>query len=422
VIRRIKGTLDVFGEQARLWRYIESTFIETVRSFNYREMRTPIIEPVELFVRSVGEETDIVRKEMYVFEDKGGRKVALRPEGTAGIVRAYIENGMNRFGAPQKFFYIGAMFRYEKPQAGRQRQFHQLGVEVFGSPSPLADVETIHLAMKFLKNLGLDDARLHVNSIGCPKCRPSYKDALKKYYSEYLQELCEDCKIRYDRNVLRLLDCKVDSSIAEKAPRIQEFLCDECREHFVKVCKALDALNLKYTVDPKLVRGLDYYTRTTYEIKVPYLGAQDTLIGGGRYDNLVRELGGPSTPAVGFAGGIERIALALEKKGIVVPRDILIYVATAGQDDTHVAAITVAETLRDRGFCVEIDLMERSLTPQMRYANRAKADYVVMVGEDELREGKFTLRDMKTGEQRKLTLHEMVEVLEKACKLLHGDS
>ncbi|HCZ06171.1 MAG TPA: histidine--tRNA ligase [Thermotogae bacterium] len=402
MIKRIKGTEDIYGEDASLWRFVESRFVEMALKYGYQEIRTPILEHAELFVRSVGEETDIVRKEMYIFEDRGGRKIALRPEGTAGIVRAYIEHGMSSLVSPQKFFYMGPMFRYEKPQAGRQRQFHQLGVEIFGTPSPSADAEMIALSFRYLKSLGLSQLSLHINSIGCPKCRPAYREALKNYYSEHLDELCDDCKVRYEKNVLRLLDCKVDTKLADSAPRSLDFLCEECRNHFDQLVNELKAMGIEFVIDHKLVRGLDYYTRTTFEIKHGGLGAQDAVCGGGRYDNLVEELGGRSTPATGFAAGVERIVLAMkaEKLRIPVGMERVFVVGTDSSMRTEV--LKVAEELRELGFAAEVDLMERSLSAQMKYAARKNYSYVVILGEEELKSGTLSLKNMETGEQRRV--------------------
>jgi len=402
MIRRIKGTEDIYGEEITLWRFVEQRFIEMAWRYGYEEIRTPILEHADLFVRSVGEETDIVRKEMYIFEDRGGRKIALRPEGTAGVVRAYIEHGMTRLGSPQKFFYIGPMFRYEKPQAGRQRQFHQLGVEIFGSPSPTADAEMIALAFRYFQSLGLEKLAVHVNSIGCPKCRPAYEEALKKYYSNHLEELCDDCKVRYRSNILRLLDCKIDTELAENAPRSVDFLCSECRAHFNGLTEELKKLGVEFVVDHRLVRGLDYYTRTTFEIKHEGLGAQDAICGGGRYDNLVEELGGRSTPATGFAAGVERIVLALKAERKAPPAEKKRFFVAGADASVREEVLKIAEQLRNLGLASEVDVMDRSLSAQMKYAARRGYQYVIIIGESEAESDTFTLRNMRTGEQRRI--------------------
>lgn len=409
MIRRIKGTEDIYGGEIALWRFVEQRFIEVAQRYGYEEIRTPILEHADLFVRSVGEDTDIVRKEMYIFEDRGGRKIALRPEGTAGIVRAYIEHGMTRLGSPQKFFYIGPMFRYEKPQAGRQRQFHQLGVEIFGSPSHTADAEMIALAFRYFQSLGLEKLAVHINSIGCPKCRPTYKEALKRYYSNHLEGLCDDCKVRYRGNILRLLDCKIDTELAENAPRSVDFLCSECKAHFNGLTEELRKLGVEFVVDHRLVRGLDYYTRTTFEIKHGGLGAQDAICGGGRYDNLVEELGGRSTPATGFAAGIERIVLALKAERKVPPAEEKRLFVAAADASVRERVLQIAEQLRSFGLPSEVDVMDRSLSAQMKYAARRGYRHVIVIGESEVESDTLTLRDMRTGEQRRIPQERLKE-------------
>jgi len=402
VINKPKGTADVFGEELKYWYFIENAFKKIVKLYNYKEIRTPIFEATELFLRGVGEETDVVQKQMYTFEDKGGRSLTLRPEGTAPVMRSYIENSLMKEGLPQKFFYIGPVFRYEKPQAGRMRQFHQFGIELIGSSHPMADFETINLALDVLNELNLHDYKLYIGSIGCKNCRLKYKEALRDYYQPRFENLCHDCQRRFNTNILRLLDCKNEKckSFQKDAPSTIDYLCDDCKGHFDELVSYLDAMSIEYEIDKHLVRGLDYYTRTVFEIKHCSLGAQDTIIGGGRYDGLVEELGGSSTPSVGFAGGIERIILALknEKVNIPEPPKCQVYIAVLNEE-ARIYSLKLAQNLRGRGLIVEIDLMNRNIRNQMKYANRIIAQYVIIIGEDELERGVFTVRDMETGEQ-----------------------
>ena len=396
---RIKGTVDITGEELGYWYAVERATRKVAGLYGYVEIRTPIIEPTELFIRSVGEETDIVQKEMYSFTDRGGRNVSLRPEGTAPVVRAFLENSFIGRGFPQRFFYIGPMFRYERPQKGRQRQFHQIGFELFGSESPLADVEVLGVTVDILRELGLVNFKVIINSIGCEKCRPRYKEALKEYYSHHLDEVCDDCKRRYNTNILRLLDCKVDVEIAKRAPRSVDYLCDECRDHYERLKKYLEVLGIKYEEDHRLVRGLDYYNRTVFEVRHEGLGGQDAIAGGGRYDGLVEEIGGPHVPAVGFAAGIERIILAMKAEEIEVPPPIVRHVFVAHIGDVFEEAFRIAKELREKGLTVEMEVMERGLRAQMKHADRIGALLVVIVGENELKRNVVIVRDMESGEQ-----------------------
>lgn len=399
-IQRIKGTNDIFGEEIFYWRFVEETFRKVCESFGAEEMRTPIIEPTELFVRSVGEETDIVQKEMYTFVDRGGRSVTLRPEGTASLVRAFMENSLVNRGFPQRFYYVGPMFRYEKPQSGRLRQFHQIGYECIGSPSPRADFETILLLNTFLKEVGLTRHKVYINSIGCPSCRPNYRNALKEYYSFRYEQLCEDCKKRYERNVLRLLDCKVDVELARSAPKSVDFLCEECRRHYDELKEYLDSAGIPYVEDHTLVRGLDYYTRTVFEVRHEGLGAQNAIAGGGRYDGLFEDLDGPSIPALGFAGGIERIVLAMREEGILPPKvnPHEVYVVVLGKEAFKVG-VELAKKLRERGVNTEVEIMERNISAQLKNANRLGARFSIIIGESEITRSVVLLRDMASGEQ-----------------------
>ncbi len=396
---RIKGTLDIADGDLGYWYVVENATKKVASLYGYTEIRTPIIEPTELFVRSVGSDTDIVQKEMYSFEDKGGRKISLRPEGTAPVVRAFIENSMINKGFPQRMFYMGPMFRYERPQKGRQRQFHQLGFELFGSESPLADAEIMAVLVKMLREMGLMKFKLVINSIGCEKCRPNYKRALKEYYSHHLDEVCDDCKRRYNTNILRLLDCKVDVEIAKAAPKSVDYLCDECAEHYQRLKRYLGILGIEYEEDHRLVRGLDYYNRTVFEVRHEGLGGQDAIAGGGRYDGLIEELGGPHIPAVGFAAGIERLILAMKAEGVEVPPAIVHHVYIAHIGDVVEKAFEIAEDLRRKNLTVDMDVMDRKLSAQLKHADRIGALIVVIVGENELKKGVIIVKDMETGEQ-----------------------
>ncbi|MFN4189390.1 MAG: histidine--tRNA ligase [Pseudothermotoga sp.] len=382
---RIKGTNDIYGLEIPYWSFVERKAAHVSRLFGYQEIRTPIFESTELFTRSVGEETDIVQKEMYTFVDKGGRSLTLRPEGTAPTIRAFIENSMINDGLPQRFYYIGPMFRYERPQAGRLRQFHQFGVELIGSAEPFADVEVIQLANSFLSSLGLSSYKIYLNSIGCPKCRTEYKNALKEYYSQHYEEICEDCKRRFELNVLRLLDCKKDVEIAQRAPKTVEYLCNDCKEHYEKLKSILRSLNMPFEEDGNLVRGLDYYTRTVFEVKHDLLGAQSAILAGGRYDGLCKELGGPDLPALGFAAGIERLILAVKSEQLKIPQDSYCDIYVAPLDEQAVVkALEISDSLRKSGLSVIIDVNLRPIKIQLKRANKLNAAIAVIIGENEL--------------------------------------
>jgi len=414
----MKGTNDVFGEEIWYWRFVEETFREVCESFGMEEIRTPIFEQTELFTRSVGEESDIVQKEMYTFTDRGGRSVTLRPEGTAPIVRAFLENSFVNRGFQQRYYYIGPMFRYEKPQSGRLRQFHQVGFEILGSESPRADLETILVVDTFLKKLGLTRYTIHLNSIGCPECRKNYREALREYYRQYLNDLCDDCKRRYGTNILRLLDCKIDHELALSAPRSADYLCDSCKKHYEKLKAYLSEFEIEYVEDHTLVRGLDYYTRTVFEVRHGGLGAQNAIAGGGRYDGLFSELGGGAVPALGFAGGIERIVLALKAEGIEVPRKNVhrLYIATIGENAFR-EGTKLAMELRRKGLNVDVDIMNRKLSGQLKHADRLGSKYVVIVGDEELKKGIVVLRDLETGDQVEIDKEFAAEyIFERASK------
>ncbi|MDI3547674.1 MAG: histidyl-tRNA synthetase [Halanaerobiales bacterium] len=407
-----RGTNDILPPLSLKWQYVEEKIRELLRVYNYEEIRTPIFEYTELFQRGIGETTDIVEKEMYTFTDKGGRSITLRPEGTAPVVRSFLENKLYGEAQPRKFFYIGPMFRYERPQAGRFRQFHQLGVEALGSNDPALDAEVILLGLNILEKLGLTDLETYINSIGCPKCRADYLEVLKGYLQEHREELCRDCQTRLERNPLRVLDCKNESCsrVVLEAPLIIDYLCDECDEHFNQVKDYLDYLEVKYQVDPTLVRGLDYYTNTAFEIKYRGLGAQDTIFGGGRYNGLAEEIGKKDIPGIGFAIGLERLMITLEEQGIELPveKGIDLYITTIG-DRAKRAAFKYIYHLRKAGLKTEMDYLDRSVRSQMKAADRMNATYTIILGEDELDKGVATIRNMKSGEEVEIKLDKLVE-------------
>ena len=396
IINVIKGTKDILPQDVASWQRMEKIALEVFSKYGYKEIRTPIFEATELFARGVGDTTDIVNKEMYTFE-KSERSLTLRPENTAGVVRSFIENGMARLSPPVKLWYKGPMFRYERPQAGRQRQFHQVGVEMFGVKQPTADAEVILLAVNYLKALGLNDLEVEINSLGCPKCREAYKAKIKEVLKPEFDNLCEDCQNRYEKNPLRLLDCKVDSckEIFAK-PEIQkviqsDFICEECAEHYRAVKSYLDVLRIKYVENKLLVRGLDYYNRTVFEIKSNNLGSQNAVCGGGRYDSLVRNLGGDDTPAVGWAMGMERLNSLLP---LVETQKLDAYIVSNSPSD----AFALAEELRAAGKNVEFDLTNKKFTKQLEKAGKV-ADFALILGEDEIKSGTVSVKDLKTSEQ-----------------------
>lgn len=401
ITKAIRGTQDVLPAESHKWQHIEQTALSVARDFGYREMRTPVFEHTELFQRSVGETTDVVQKEMYTFEDKGGRSITLRPEGTAGAARALLEHGLNNGALPVKVAYLTSCYRYEKPQAGRLREFHQFGVECFGAAAPQADAEVISLAYTLLGTLGVTGVQLHINSIGCPACRAKYHEALRAYFEARRDELCETCQGRLERNPMRILDCKspVCSAIAAGAPVMLDYLCGECAAHFEAVKGCLDAAEIAYEIDARIVRGLDYYTRTVFEFVSDALGAQAVVCGGGRYDGLIEELGGPHLPSLGFGMGLERLLLIMEAKGCAFPKAPVceVYLAPMG-DEAAKRCFAIASRLREGGVSVECDIAGRGLKPQMKYADKLGARYVIVVGDEELATGKAKLKEMATGE------------------------
>lgn len=402
-----KGTQDILPDDAPKWYYIENKIREVLTKYGYQEIRTPAFEYTELFIRGIGESTDIVTKEMFTFPDRKERSLTLRPEGTAPVVRAYLENKMGRASKVVKLFYIGSMFRCEKPQAGRFRQFNQFGIEVIGTKSPEVDVEVIMAALEIYEKLGLKNLEIVINSVGCKKCRVDYIQKLKKFLRNKKDLLCSECVKRYEKNPLRVLDCKKDScqKIIETAPMITENLCPECKLHFEEVKSHLDDFKIKYHIDHKLVRGLDYYTKTAFEIVGKGLGAQNAIAGGGRYDDLVEELGGKPTPGVGFAAGIERMIMVMNQQKINWPKpkciDIFIVKVSAENKDT---AFRLLQKIRNSGLSADLDYSNGSLKSQMRIANKIGARYTVIIGEEELSKDMVTLRNMQTKEQKKVKL------------------
>lgn len=402
-----KGTVDIVPGTSEKWQLVESVFRSEAELAGFAEVRTPVFEHTELFLRGVGDTTDVVEKQMYTFEDKGGRSITLRPEGTAGAVRAMLENGLYNAGYPVKLYYLTSCYRYEKPQAGRLRELHQFGVEMFGAAEPIADAQLIAMGLSAYHRLGLKDVGVQINSIGCPTCRKEYQQALREYFSARKDQLCGDCLSRLDRNPMRILDCKVPSckEVAAGAPKITDYLCDDCRNHFEKVKSYLTAMGIEYEVDPGLVRGLDYYTRTVFEFPSKSLGF--ALGAGGRYDGLVEELGGKPTPGLGFGIGLDRTLLALEEQQVEFPEPqrCEVYVASMGEAALEKAALLVNE-LRRCGVAADCDLCARGLKAQMKYADRIGAKYTIVLGDDELASGKAALKDMKTGETRPVSIGE----------------
>ncbi|MCZ6789134.1 MAG: histidine--tRNA ligase [Chloroflexi bacterium] len=413
--RAPRGTTDILPQDQRYWRYVERRAVAVCQRFGYQRIDTPLFEAAGLFVRSVGEDTDIVEKETYTFQDRGGDELTLRPEGTAPVCRAYLEQGMHNLPQPVRLYYFCPIFRYERPQAGRYRQHHQFGIEAIGDGDPLIDVEVIQIGWTLLQELELQSMSLVVNSIGDPECRPGYHQRLREYYRGHLDHLCDDCRRRFDRNPLRLLDCKKESCqpyIAE-APRSADHLCAPCREHWDAVTGQLDNLEIPYRVDHRLVRGLDYYSRTVFEIQPPEEGSQSTILGGGRYDGLIQELGGRPTPGVGFGSGMERIIVNLKKQQVKVPPEMpRPVVVVALGDAARIFGVKLAASLRSGGLSILVAPGNRSLKSQLRYASSMDARYALIVGDEELQRGVVGVRDMDRGEQRQLAEADLPTVLQ----------
>lgn len=409
-----KGTKDVIPVEIYKWHYIEKMIREICSLNGYREIRTPMFEHTELFKRGVGDTTDVVQKEMYTFDDKAGRSITLKPEGTSPVVRAFIENGLHNDAQPTKIFYFTPCFRYEAPQAGRYREHHQFGIEAFGSNDGAIDAEVINIAMSLYKKLGMEGLELRINSIGCPKCRKEYNRKLKSYLEPKLSNLCETCQDRYEKNPLRIIDCKVKKCKAQitDIPFMIDNLCEECNLHFDKLKESLDLLDQKYIIDPKIVRGLDYYSKTAFEIVTDRIGAQSTICGGGRYDGLVESCGGPSMPGVGFGMGLERLLLVLDSYGIEIPKPTYmdIYIINMGEDASK-EAFRLVKNLRDSGLKADKDYMRRSLKAQMKYANKIRAKYVTVIGDDEIKSNIIKVKNMSTGEEEVCNIDNLIGYL-----------
>ncbi len=402
-----RGTKDILPGEASMWESVEGIMRGEAEISGFHEIRTPVFEDTRLFRRSVGETTDVVEKEMYTFEDKGGRSITLKPEGTAGAVRAYLQHSLYNEPMPVKLYYVTPCYRYERAQAGRLREFHQFGVEMFGSSLPMADAGLIAFACRLFERFCIKDLKLKINSIGCPKCRAEYTKALKTYFVQYKDELCETCQSRLERNPMRILDCKEKhcGEIAKGAPQIMDYLCDDCRSHFEQVRSMLDSVGIKYEVDTSIVRGLDYYTRTVFEFVSDSLGAQSTVCGGGRYDGLVEEMGGRPTPALGFAIGIERLLMVMlaQKVKFEKPDPCELFVASIGEK-AHMEAFRITKEMQDNMVTTLCDEVGRSLKMQMKYADKIGALYSLVIGDDEVNSGKGIIKNMKTGEKTEVKL------------------
>ncbi|MCR4692854.1 MAG: histidine--tRNA ligase [Firmicutes bacterium] len=408
ITRAPKGTEDLLPKESFRWQFLEEKFKNIAKLYGYKEIRVPTFEHTELFERGVGDTTDVVEKQMYTFLDKGGRSVTLRPEGTASVCRSYLENNLYQDALPLKMWYELPCFRYENKQKGRLREFHQFGVEVFGSKGPMIDAEVVSFAMEFLKGAGLSDMSVNVNSIGCPECRAKYNEALKNYLRPHLAELCDTCKSRFDRNPLRILDCKspVCGEIVKNAPRLLDYICDDCREHFEGFLKSLEALGIEYNIDSGIVRGLDYYTKTVFEI----ISGGFTVCGGGRYDGLIEEFGGDKTPAIGFGLGIERLLLRLLEQGVEIPKsdNPEIYIVPLGEA-AKAEAQKLVFMLRRGGIAAETDYMGRGLKPQMKYADKIGAKYTLVLGDDEINTGKIRIKNMQSGNETETEINKLLD-------------
>ncbi len=405
--KKVRGTEDVLPKDSYRWQFVEDIMRKESSAFGYKEIRTPVFEHTNLFSRGVGETTDVVQKEMYTFDTKGGESITLRPEGTAGAARALLEHAIYNDGLPVKASYFVSCYRYEKPQAGRLREFHQFGLECYGTSNPAADAELICAAKSIFDRLQIKNLRLELNSIGCPECRKKYHEALKEYFENSKGELCETCLGRLERNPMRILDCKspVCSSIAENAPKVLDYLCDECADHFEKVKALLTKAGVEYIVNPTIVRGLDYYTKTVFEFVSTDIGAQATVCGGGRYDGLIEELGGQHMPSLGFALGIERLLMLMDAQGIEIekPATCDIYFASMG-DEAQAKAFELTQKVRSASLYAECDVVGRGLRAQMKYADKIGAKFSIVIGDNEIAENKAKLKDMNSGQQREISL------------------
>jgi len=415
-IQAPKGTRDILPQDINQWNYVEKEFASVCKKFGYKEIRLPVFEYTELFQRGVGDTTDVVQKEMYTFEDKGGRSITLRPEGTAGVVRSYIEHGMSSLPQPVKLFYQITAYRYENVQKGRYREFHQFGVELLGAADPAADVEVISMLSMYFDRLGIKNLKLNLNSIGCPKCRSAYNELLKSYLADKIGNMCDTCKTRYERNPMRILDCKEESCKKQliDAPALLDHICDECREHFDQVTQKLETIGIHYDIDKNIVRGLDYYTRTVFEFVSENIGTQGTVCGGGRYDGLVEACGGAPTPGIGFALGVERLLLEMNSQGIEFPEPETpdIYIGAIGEKAGPVCEKLAWQLRKNNIYCIK-DIMGRSVKAQMKYADRLKVRYTLILGDNEIESNKAQLKDMKTGEVKDISLDTLIDRLVK---------
>ena len=413
-LKAIKGTYDILPEDALLWQYIEENIRDICNLYGYGEIRMPVFESTELFARGVGDTTDVVQKEMYTFTDKGNRSITLRPEGTAGVVRSVLEHSLLAGALPLKLFYTITCYRNEKPQAGRYREFRQFGVEAFGSSDNSLDAEIISLAVNFLSRMGLKGLKVKINSIGCPKCRAEYNNALKVYLGEHLSELCPTCNTRFEKNPMRIIDCKEEKckAAAKGAPRLLNYICDECREHFEGLKNNLELMGIDYEIDADIVRGLDYYTKTVFEITSSDLGAQSTVCGGGRYDGLVEQLGGQPTPGIGFGLGIERLILCMKAQGVDIPsvEKQMLFICNMG-DNAKQFAVKMTNDLRCAGISASCDNMKKSLKAQMKYADKLGCKYTVIIGDNEIETGVCSLKNMTTGENTEMKIDEIAKFL-----------
>ncbi|MCI8609113.1 MAG: histidine--tRNA ligase [Firmicutes bacterium] len=411
-----KGTKDILPDQIHKWHYVENVFRDICRRYGFREMRTPVFEHTELFTRGIGDTTDVVQKEMYTFEDHGKRSITLKPEGTSPAVRAFIEHKQYAEMQPSKYYYVTPCFRYEKPQSGRLREFHQFGIEVFGTPDMMADAEVICLAHDFLTSLGITEIELRINSVGCPDCRRKHREALKSFLAPKYDQLCDTCKTRYDKNPMRILDCKspVCQELVKGAPMMIDYLCDDCKNALEELKTNLTSLGIPFVLDPGIVRGLDYYTKTAFEFVTTKIGAQGTVCGGGRYDHLIEEVGGPPIPGVGFGLGIERLLMLMEANGVSFPDEnrVDVFIAVMG-DAAKAYGLKLCRELRTKGMAAEMDILARNIKNQFKYANRLGARYTVVIGDNELAEGAVTVKDMERSEQHLVKFEELFQVLSK---------
>lgn len=409
-----KGTKDMLPQDAYKWKYVRNAFADICAKYGFKQIATPVFEHTELFKRGVGDTTDIVQKEMYTFTDFGNRSITLRPEGTSPVARSFVEHKAYADPQPTKYFYDISCFRYEKPQSGRLRQFHQFGIETFGTDNMLADAEVISLGYEFLNSMGIKDIELRINSIGCPKCREKHIAALREFLADKYDDLCDTCKDRYERNPLRILDCKspVCQELVQGAPVMLDYLCDDCRNAFEELKQNLEAMNIEYVVDPGIVRGLDYYTKTAFEFVTTSIGAQGTVCGGGRYDNLIEEVGGPSTPGVGFGLGIERLLLTMEANGVEIPkpRETEVFIVIMG-DRAKKYGLKLAGELRASGINTEIDLLERNIKGQFKAADRSGASYAVVIGDNEIETGILNVKILDKSEQVEVSMDSIVKTL-----------